>query len=90
MYELNSKVERADKLEQFVQFSALCKQCCRKYQPSKISKLLGSKKVNKPYILCKISTFFGTIRYIQLYIGLKFSEITEIVMLFQYSEVLFY
>ena len=24
------------------------------------------------------------------YIGLKFSEITEIVMLFQYSEVLFY
>ena len=86
MYELNSKVERADKLEQFVQFSALCKQYCRKYQPSKISKLLGSKKVNKPYILCKISPFFETIRYI----GLKFSEITEIVMLFQYSQVLFY
>ena len=47
---------------------------------------MDGKKVNKPYILCKISTFFETIRYI----GLKFSEITEIVMLFQYTEVLFY
>ena len=69
-----------------MQFSVLCKQYCRKYQPSKISKLLGGKKVNKPYILCKISTFFETIRYI----GVKVSEITEIFMLFQHSEVLFY
>ena len=36
------------------------------------------------YILFK-ENFFETIQYI----GLKFSEITEIGMLFQYSEILF-
>ena len=41
--------------------------------------------MNEPYILLK-HNFSETI----LYIGLKFSEITEIVMLFQYSGVLFY
>ena len=57
IYELNAKVERADKVGQFVQFSALCEQYWRKYQPSKIAKLLCGKKVNEPYILCKISSF---------------------------------
>ena len=67
-----------------------CKQYERKYHPSKTAKLVGGKKVNEPYILDKClvlkENFSETIQYI----GLKFSEITEIVMLFQYSEVLFY
>ena len=50
--------------------------------------IAGWQKVNEPYILCNIEflkeTFSETIRYM----GLKFSEITEIVTLFQYSEVL--
>ena len=57
IYELNAKVERADSVEQFVQFSALCKQYWRKYQTSKTAKLLGGKKVNEPYIPCKIWSF---------------------------------
>ena len=57
IYELNAKVERADKVGQFVQFSALCEQYWRKYQSSKTAKLLCGKKVNEPYILCKISSF---------------------------------
>ena len=41
-----------------MQFSALCKQYIgRKYQPFKTAKLLGGKKVNEPYIPCKISSF---------------------------------
>ena len=59
-----------------MQFSALYKQYWREYQPSKTAKLLGGKKVNEPYILYCI--------------GRKFSEITETVMPFQYSEFLFY
>ena len=46
IYELNAKVERADKVGQFVQFSALCEQYWTKYQPSKTAKLLCGKKVN--------------------------------------------
>ena len=44
-----------------MQFSALCKQYCRKYQTSKTAKLLGGKKVNEPYIPCKISSFYKRI-----------------------------
>ena len=64
----------------------------RKYQSSKTVKMLWGKEVSEPYILCiKIfkfleENFSETIRCI----GLKFSEITEIVMPFQYSEFLFY
>ena len=54
LYELNSKVKRVDYLGHFIKFSALCKQ--RKFQPSKTAKLLSDKKVNKPYILRKISS----------------------------------
>lgn len=60
-YELNSEVEKADWLEQFVQFSAFCKQEWRKYQRSKTAKLLSGKNVNEPYVLCKISSMLRRI-----------------------------
>ena len=80
MYELNSKVERADKLEQFVQFLLFA---------SNIVGNISHRKFRNCWVAKKLisHTFFVKFR---LYIGLKFSEITEIVMLFQYSEVLFY
>ena len=57
----------------------------------KTAKLLGGRNVNE-YIHSRNSlgifkeNFFETIRYV----GLTITEITEIVMLFQYSEILFY
>ena len=82
LYQPNSKVERAHYLEQFVQVLALSKQYWRKYLLSKTAKLLGGKKVNEPYIFLNLKENFSeTIWYIEF----NFSEITEIVMVFQYS-----
>ena len=57
-----------------------------KYQPSKTAKLLGGIKVNGHTLSVKFrvleENFSETIRCF----GFKFSEITETVMLFQYSE----
>ena len=51
---------------------------------------MGGKKVNEPYILCKISGFKREfLRNYSVYRA-QLSEITEIIMLFQYSEVIFY
>ena len=74
-----------------MQFSAFCKRYWRKYQPSKTAKLLSGKNVNKPYILCikNVVFFKGNFSENIRYVGLKCSEITEIVILFQYSEGLF-
>ena len=53
--------------------------------------MLGGKNVNEPYIRCKRSSFLKE-NFSQTipYIALKFSEINEIVILFQYSDILFY
>ena len=68
---------------EFVQVSALCNQQqkiaaiknCKNYWVAPSLRILGfSKKISRNI----------------WYIGLKFSEITEIVMLFQYSEISFY
>ena len=80
-------VERAD-WKQFVQFSALCKQCWRKYQPSKTAKLLGGKKLMSHTFFVKFQVFKRNFSETIWYIGLRFSEIS--VMLFQFSEILFY
>ena len=45
IYELNAKVERADKVGQFVQFSALCEQYWKKYQPPKLRNCCVAKKL---------------------------------------------
>ena len=52
---------------------------------AKTAKLLGGKTLMSSYILCKFWGFSETMEYI----GLKFSEITEIVILFQYSRISF-
>lgn len=72
-----------------MQVSARCK--ARDWQKSKTAKLLGGRNVNEHiHSLNSLGifkeNFFETIRYI----GLTISEITEVVMLFQYSEILFY
>ena len=80
MCELNAKVERA----------AIWKQYGRTYQPSKTAKLLCGKKVIEPYIFLKFRVFSREFLRTIRCSGLKFSEITETVILFQYSEFLFY
>ena len=49
---------------------------------------MGGKTLMSSYILSKFWGFSKRISAVTiLYIGLKFSEITEIVVLFQYSEI---
>ena len=74
-----------------MQFSAFRKRYGRKYQPSKTAKLLSGKNFNKPYILCIKNVGFLKENFSEniRYVGLTFSEITKIVMLFRYSEGLF-
>ena len=69
-----------------MQFSALCKQYMQAVwkKPSKTANLLGGKKINEPLDTFLEKGLTETIRYTRL----KFSEITELVMLLPYSEVL--
>jgi len=69
---------------QFVQVLALCNLQQRKQQQLKTAKLLGGETLMSSHILCKFLGFFKENFY--WCIGLKFSAITEIVMLFRYSE----
>ena len=50
------------------------------------------KKLISSYIPCKVNSLFIKENFSETiwYIGLKISEITKIVMLFQYLEILFY
>ena len=71
-----------------MQFSALWKQCWRKYQPSKTAKLLGGKKLMSHTFFVKFQVFKRNFSETIWYIGLKFSEIS--VMLFQFSETVLF
>ena len=60
------------------------------HQKLRLCPLCG-KKVNEPYIICKISSFLeDNFSETTQCIGLKFSKITETVMSFQYSGFLFF
>ena len=79
-----------------MQFSALYKQYWREYQ-GKISvsalkncEIAGWQKSWAIYILCKFEFLEKNFSETIWCIGLKFSEIIETVMPFQYSEFLFY
>ena len=81
IYQFGSKIKRDGWFMQFLQVSALCNQSQRKYQQLKTAKLLGSKTWTSSWEFLRNETIW--------YNGLKFSEITD-VMLSQYSAISFY